>query len=179
MGAAAALVFLLLPATAKADGYRGAPFTAETWFGTEESMQLRYRIYVGEKGYRLESVKRAEGPDIIIAQFEVPQFVYIDLDTGTVNFQPIGDEDWGRFHGIACADFEYRKRLGDGEVSGRNAEVWKCIGSKRYRSDTRIWWDPSLRYQIRSDEQGYITEVRNIEEGEPDPSLFDVPAAAN
>lgn len=95
--------------TAGADGYRGAPFSAEAWFGPDGALELRYKLYVGAKGYRLEAVRPIEGPDIIIAQFAVPQFVYIDLNTGSVNFLPMGENDWGRFHGIACADFEYRK----------------------------------------------------------------------
>jgi len=172
-----------LPATvagpAAADGYKGAPFSAEAWFGTEDAMEPRYRLFVGATGYRLESIKPVEGPDVIIAQFAVPQFVYIDLDTGAVNLLPMGEDDWGRFHGIACADFEYRKSLGAGKVGDRATEIWQCLGSTRYAPDTKIWWDPALRYQIRSDEQGYITELRNIQPGDPDPTLFQSPPAAN
>lgn len=170
---------LAWPGTAAADGYKGVPFSAEAWFGPEGAMVLRYKLYVGAKGYRLEAEKPVEGPDIIIAQFAVPQFVYIDLDTGTVNLLPMGENDWGRFHGVACAEFEYRKNLGAAEVGGRATEVWQCIGSTRYMPDTKIWWDPALRYQTRSDEQGYITELRNIRPGEPDAALFDAPAAPN
>lgn len=165
--------------TAAAEGYRGVPFSAEAWFGTPDALELRYRLYVGAGGYRLESVSLVNGPDIIIAQFTAPQFIYIDLDNGSVSFLPMGEDDWGRFHGIACADFEYRKDLGAAEIAGRATEVWQCIGSKRYMPDTQIWWDPALRYQLRSDEQGYITELRNIKPGEPDAALFDAPAARN
>ena len=165
--------------TAGADGYRGTPFSAEAWFGPDGALELRYKLYVGAKGYRLEAVRPLEGPDIIIAQFTVPQFVYVDLNTGSVNFLPMGENDWGRFHGIACADFEYRKKLGAAEVEGRTTEVWQCIGSKRFMPDTRIWWDPALGYQVRSDEQGYITELRNIKPGEPAAGLFDTPSARN
>lgn len=171
---------ILIPAKyAMADGYRGAPFSADVWFGTEDSMQLRYRMHVGKAGYRLEAIKPVDGPDIIIAQFGVPQFVYIDRDTGAVNLLPMGEDDWGRFHGVACADFEYRKRLGTEEVSGRKTEVWQCIASRRYAPDTKIWWDPALHFQIRSDEQGYIKELRAIKPGEPDQALFETPAANN
>lgn len=165
--------------TATADGYKGAPFSAEAWFGPDGALEPRYKLYVGARGYRLEAVKPIEGPDIIIAQFAISQFVYIDLNTGSVNFLPMGENDWGRFHGIACADFEYRKKLGAAEVGGRATEVWQCIGSTRYMQDTKIWWDPALRYQVRSDEQGYITELRNIRPGEPDAALFDAPVARN
>lgn len=166
-------------AAAAAEGYKGYPFSAEAWFGSEGALELRYRLYVGAGGYRLESVKPVDGPDIIIAQFAVPQLVYIDLDTGTVNFLPMGDGDWGRFHGIACADFEYRKKLGAAEIAGRATEVWQCIASTRYVPDTRIWWDPALQYQVRSDERGYITELRGIKPGEPAATLFDAAAARN
>ena len=166
---------LSLGGAAAADGYRGQPFSAEAWFGTEDTLELRYRLYVGSVGYRLEAISPIQGPDIIIAQFAVPQFIYVDIDTGSVNFLPMGDDDWGRFHGIACADFEYRKPLGNGEAGGRPAEIWQCLGSTRYAPDTKIWWDPELRYQIRSDEQGYITELRNIVPGEPNPDLFLAP----
>lgn len=175
----AAVATCVWTGTARADGYVGVPFSAEAWFGTDGALELRYKIYVGGSGYRLEAVKPINGPDIIIAQFSVPQFVYIDLDTGSVNFLPMGEGDWGRFHGIACADFEYRKKLGNEDIAGRSTEVWQCIGSTRYMPDTKIWWDPALRYQVRSDEQGYITELRNINPGEPDASLFDAPAARN
>ncbi len=165
--------------TAGADGYRGTPFSAEAWFGPGGALELRYKLYVGARGYRLEAVRPLEGPDIIIAQFDVPQFVYIDIDTGSVNFLPMGENDWGRFHGVACADFEYRKKLGAAEVGGKATEVWQCIGSTRYMPDSKIWWDPALRYQVRSDEQGYITELRSIEPGEPAAELFDTPSARN
>lgn len=174
-----AVAVLAWAGVAMADGYRGVPFSAEAWFGTEGALELRYRLYVGAGGYRLESIKPAEGPDIIIAQFGESRFVYVDLNTGAVNFLPMGENDWGRFHGIACADFEYRKRLGDAELAGRAAEVWQCIGSTRYMPDTKIWWDPALRYQVRSDEEGYVTELRNINPGEPDATLFQTPAARN
>ena len=179
-GIVAVAAFAWAGATA-ADGYKGSPFSAEAWFGSEGALELRYRLYVGTGGYRLESVNPAEGPDIIVAQFATPQFVYIDLDTGTVNFLPMGDKDWGRFHGIACADFEYRKKLGAAEIAGRATEVWQCIASTRYMPDTKIWWDTALRYQVRADERGYITELRgiNIKAGEPDATLFDAPAARN
>lgn len=170
---------LMCSGSSLADGYRGAPFSAEVWFGTDNAMELRYRMHVGSTGYRLESLKPVDGPDVIIAQFGVPQFVYIDRDTGAVNLLPMGDDDWGRFHGVACADFEYRRKLGTDEVSGRPVEVWQCLASKRYAPDTKIWWDTALRYQVRSDEQGYIKELRAIKPGEPDPSLFEAPAANN
>ena len=173
------LAALVWPGLASADGYRGQPFSAEAWFGTEETLELRYRLSVGTTGYRLETVRPVQGPDIIIAQFAVPQFIYIDLDNGSVNFLPMGDDDWGRFHGVACADFEYRRRLGDGDVAGRPAEIWQCIGSTRFKPDTKIWWDPVLGYEIRSDEQGYITELRNIVPGEPDAALFQPPGTGN
>ena len=177
--AAAVTAACIWTGTAGANEYRGAPFSAEAWFGPDGALELRYKLYVGARGYRLEAVKPVEGPDIIVAQFAVPQFVYIDLDTGSVNFLPMGESDWGRFHGVACADFEYRKKLGDTEFAGRAAEVWQCIGSTRYMPDTKIWWDPALRYQVRSDEQGYITELRDIKPGEPDATLFETPAARN
>lgn len=164
-------------AVAAADGYHGQPFSAEAWFGTEQTLEFRYKLYVGSSGYRLEAINPIQGPDIIIAQFAVPQFIYVDRDTGAVNFLPMGEDDWGRFHGVACADFQYRKPIGNGEVAGRPAEIWECIGSTRYAPDTRIWWDPELRYQIRSDEQGYITELRNIVPGEPNPDLFLAPGS--
>lgn len=164
---------------AVADGYKGAPFSAEAWVGSDEALELGYKFYVGSAGYRLETIKPVEGPDIIIAQFAARQSIYIDLNTGSVNFLPIGENDWGRFHGIACADFEYRKKLGAEKLGGRDTEVWQCISSTRYAQDTKIWWDPALRYQVRSDEQGYVTELRNIMPGEPDPALFDLPAARN
>lgn len=165
--------------TADADGFRGAPFSADAWFGPDGALELRYKIYIGANGYRLEAVEPIEGPDVIIAQFAVPQFVYIDLNTGSVNFLPMGESDWGRFHGIACADFEYRKKLGAATLEGRATEIWQCIGSTRFMADTTIWWDPALGYQVRSDEQGYITELRNIKQGEPDAALFEIPAAPN
>lgn len=171
--------FSLPAAPALADGYMGAPFSADAWFGTEGAMELRYRMYVGSMGYRLESVNPSDGPDIIIAQFSVPQFVYVDTDTGSLNFFPMGEDDWGRFHGVACADFEYRKRLGEGEQEGRKTEVWQCLGGAQGRPDMKIWWDPALKYQVRADEQGYITELRNVRPGEPNPALFQTPAASN
>ena len=176
VAAAIAVTALLWAETAGAEGYRGAPFSAETWFGTEDALELRYNLYIGKHGYRLESINPVEGPDIIIAQFTVPRFVYIDVNTGAVNFLPMGENDWGRFSGIACADFEYRQQLGTAELSGRAVEIWQCIGSKRYKPDTRIWWDPVLLYQVRSDEEGYITELRNIRPGNPDAALFEIPA---
>ena len=175
----AAMAAVAWPGAAGADGYIGVPFSAEAWFGPEGALKLRYKLYVGRDGYRLEAVKPINGPDIIIAQFTVPQFVYIDLNTGSVNFLPMGEGDWGRFHGIACADFEYRKKLGDEEIGGRLTEVWQCIGSTRYMADTKIWWDPALRYQVRSDEQGYVTELRSIIPGEPPAALFEVPGTRN
>lgn len=179
VGGVAVWVACLWAEQAEAGEYRGTPFSAEAWDGTDQTLELRYKLYVGSAGYRLEATRSVQGPDIIIAQFAAAQFIYVDIDTGAVNFLPMGEDDWGRFHGIACADFEYRKRIGDGDVAGRPTEIWQCIGSRRYKPDTKIWWDSSLGYQIRSDELGYITELRNIVTGEPDPALFQPPGTDN
>lgn len=172
------LAVMLFALPAAAGEYAGASFTAESHVGYDGALSYRYRVSLGRAGYRLEAVSPVEGPDVILARFAEEIFVYIDRDSGAVNSFAMGDADWARFSGVPCADYAGRELLAREPVAGRPTEKWRCIGSPRYAPDATVWWDPALKFQLRVEEDGFVTEFRNIRLGEPDPLLFALPEGA-
>lgn len=68
-------------------------------------------------------------------------------------------------------------KVGAEKVNGRNTEKWQIVmsqGDQKLRSV--VWVDRGLGMPVREElPGGYVRELRDIQEGPQDPSLFEVP----
>ncbi|MGF1613334.1 MAG: hypothetical protein ACFCVA_05280 [Gammaproteobacteria bacterium] len=78
----------------------------------------------------------------------------------------------GKQKGLTCNE------VGAERINGRNTEKWEIVvaeGGREMRSV--VWVDRGLGVPVREElEGGYVRELRDIQEGPQDPSLFQVPA---
>jgi hypothetical protein len=146
----AILVLCLGPGAVQAAGYEGPGLTAD--------------IYIGFHGTLQPMMQLPEG-----IQFEV------FLDRRRAYRERMGEEQLATARGEFCSGFATKTMTGTKTVSGRKTEVWSCKGAAD-GPDQMVWWDPELKAEIRKSRGGLVVELRNIEIGQPDPALFELPA---
>ena len=66
------------------------------------------------------------------------------------------------------------KKVGVEEVNGRTCDHWEI--THKDGTVSNIWVDQKLHFPIKSVSEGTTFELSNIKEGEPDASMFQVPA---
>jgi hypothetical protein len=69
--------------------------------------------------------------------------------------------------GVTC------KKLGVEQVNDRTCDHWQITDKKGKVSN--VWIDQKLHFPIKSVSEDSTRELSNIEEGEPDASLFQIP----
>lgn len=160
----------------QAAGYEGPGLTADVYMGFQSTPQPAMRIYLGATGSRLEPFSRADHePDFLIARLAEAAQYEVYLDRRRAYKTRMEEDELASARGEFCADFASRTKAGAETVSGRKTEVWNCAGSADGPNQV-VWWDPVLKVEIRKERAGFVIELRNIQIGQPDPRLFDVPA---
>jgi hypothetical protein len=160
---------------AQAAGYQGPGLTADVYMGFQGTPQPVMRIYLGAPGSRLEPFSRADHePDFLIARLAEGAQYEVYLDRRRAYKTRMEEDELASARGKFCSDFASRSRVAAETVSGRKTEVWNCAGSAD-GPDQVVWWDPVLKAEIRKERAGFVLELRNIEVGQPDPRLFDLP----
>lgn len=171
------------------------PFSADMRIGAggveEKALNLAHfmegRLYVGNKGLRTEMSVEPYGPAVLITDFGdqrtqvlIPkQQVYLELKISSLDgaglgllrrLQPLSDPSnpCSGQEGSTC------KNIGVEEVNGRASDHWEITESTG--TAYSLWVDEMLRFPIKIS-QGSTLELTNIQEGEPDASLFQVPAS--
>ena len=66
------------------------------------------------------------------------------------------------------------KKIGVEEVSGRTCDHWEM--TDKQGKVANIWIDQKLHFPIKTVSAGLDMLLTNIKEGEPDASLFQIPA---
>ncbi|UCH73340.1 MAG: hypothetical protein JSU82_13440 [Rhodospirillales bacterium] len=172
----AAGAFCGMIGAAEAADYKGPGLTADVYMGFQGSSQPVMRMYLGTSGARLEPFSRADDePDFLIARLSEEAQYEVYLDRRRAYRTRMEADELASARGEFCADFASRTKTGSETVSGRRTEVWQCSGATD-GPDQVVWWDPVLLAEIRKDRAGLVIELRNIEVGQPDPRLFNVPA---
>ena len=67
------------------------------------------------------------------------------------------------------------KKIGVEEVSGRTCDHWEI--TDKQGKVANIWIDQKLNFPIKTVSQDSTMLLSNIQEGEPDPSLFEIPSS--
>lgn len=161
---------------AHAAGYEGPGLTADIYMGYQGTLHPMMRVYLGAAGSRLEPFNPADdGPDLYITRLSEGVHFEIFLDRRRAYKERMEAGELATARGEFCSGFATRSKTGTETVSGRKTEIWNCKGAAD-GPDQVVWWDPVLKAEIRKARAGLVVELRNIEIGQPDPRLFDVPA---
>lgn len=165
---------------ASAGQYAGPGFSAEIWLdlGTGEYQEAG-RIYVDRIGVRMEVSPM--GPKVVnLMIWDAPTVYHLRPDLGLYYEEPSRMPDTG-FTGEPCYDYSNGEKLGLETANGGSTEKWRCTGQLRAPSgvpvDATRWHNRELNFWVREvTDRGAAMELRNIEIGRQEPSLFEIPA---
>lgn len=180
---AASLGLLLAAAnSASADSYEGPGFSGAVWM-SEDGSQVEHigAIHVGETGFLMNM--QAQGQRVSsLFKWESETVWSIMHDQKMYMEIPPEKSGWQQYEAGPCFGFEGGEKVGSETVNGRSAEKWRCTGQTMVPngeppSDATVWYDPELQFGIKTvADNGSVFEVRDIEVGEQDPSMFEIPS---
>ena len=182
ISAAAATLLLGTAYTANADGYGGPGFFGSAWFGENGTAPEQLgSVHVGAAGFVMNM--EAQGQKVsslikwdskIVWSLMHDQKMYMEI--------PPEQSGWEPYEAKACSGYENGKKQGSETINGRAAEEWRCTGQKmvpdgEQPSDAVVWYDPELEFEIKIvEDNGNVFEIRDVEIGAQDASLFKIPA---
>ncbi len=188
---AAALLFLQL---ALAQAPMGpAPFSADMQMTSTRNSagprDMNGKIYFGQGHMRMDMLGGGPGggQSIIITDFKTQttdilmpaQHMYMEHQAGEMpgrrhmawsDIKPLADP-----HNPCAADPGTTcKNMGVEDVNGRTCDHWQITDKEGKVSN--VWVDQKLHFPIKTVTQDSTWVLTNIKEGEPDASLFQIPA---
>lgn len=180
---AAAAVFLLGSTyTANAGNYDGPGFSGTVWFteggGKVEQMGT---IHVGETGFLMNMESQGQKVSSL-AKWNTDVVVTLMHDQKMYMEIPPEQSGWEPYESKACMGYENGEKQGAETVNGHSTEKWRCTGQTmvsegQAATDATIWYDPELKFQIKTiEDNGNVFEVRDIQIGAQDASMFKIPA---
>lgn len=183
------LAFLSLLPWAVAQAPNLTPFSADTQYtsnrGPNGSMEMTGKIYVDQTHMRMDVQAARGGEHIMItnlatktADMLMPaQKMYMEFNTDKQRMRGPGMPD---VHPLdpsnPCAgqaDLTC-KNLGPDQVDGRTCTHWQI--TRKGGEVTNAWVDQKLSFPIKVIDQNGTWQLTNIHEGQPEASLFEVPA---
>lgn len=180
--AAAAALFLGVAGSAAADVYNGPGFSGTVWMaenggpvkqlGTMNVGGGGFLMSMETQGQRVSSLIKWETENVWSLLHD--QRMYMEI--------PPEQSGWEPYEAKACVGYDGGEKLGSETLGGRATEKWRCTGQRMVPqgekpSDATVWYDPDLEFAIKSaDDNGSVFEIRDIEVGAQDPSMFEVPA---
>ena len=169
------------------------PFSADMEFtssrGASSMHEMSGKVYVNHEHMRMDMNSGGPaGGAVTITNFATKtmdmlmpaQRMYMEFnsDQGMVarrpgmapNIKPMADPDnpCAGDSGMTC------KNLGVEEVNGRSCDHWQMTDKDGHVINS--WVDQKLHFPIKSVTQDTTWQLTNIKEGEPEASLFEVPA---
>jgi len=184
-----ATLLFVVQATAQMMGPQ--PFSADatysgTGHGPRGATEMEGKMYFGHNHMRMEMQAGPRGGSIMIVDFKTKVTDMLMPDQ-QMYFEHRADDTNMRRPGMAtlkpyadpsnpCANEEgwTCKNLGTEEVNGRICDHWQI--TTKDGKVTNAWVDKKIHFPIKSVTPDGTWELSNIKEGEPDASLFQVPA---
>ncbi len=187
----ATLLFLVQVSAAQMMGPQ--PFSADATFsgtahGSREATEMQGKMYFDRNHMRMEMEAGPRGGMVMISNFQT-KVVDMLMPSQQMYFEHRMDENSNMRRPGAppsikpfadpsnpCANDEGAtcKNLGTETVNGRVCDHWQ-ITSKDGKV-TNAWVDKKIHFPIKSVTPDGTWELSNIKEGEPDASLFQIPA---
>lgn len=168
------------------------PFSADmqvssTHGGSSSMQQMNGKVYVSREHMRMDMEGGPHGGVSIITNFATKttdtlmpaQHMYMESTAdqammarrpGMPSIKPITDPSnpCANQEGVTC------KNLGTEEVNGRTCDHWQMTDKNGKVSNS--WIDQKLHFPIKTTSADSSWELTNIKEGQPDASLFEIPA---
>ena len=184
-------MLLLLQVMAAQVAMQPQPFSADMQFsstrGGEAAREVTGKMYFGSGHMRMDMQGGPRGGAIIITDFKsqitdilMPeQHMYMEHKAGemagrrpgmTPDIKPLRDPS----NPCAGEDGTTCKKVGVEEVNGRTCDHWQVTDKKGKVSN--VWVDQKLHFPIKTVSEDSTWQLSNIKEGEPSPSLFQIPA---
>ncbi len=160
-----------------------APFSASfsTTYAGEPNVVNKGRVFVDEKGVRIETVENGEPTVFIYSFIEGESWVLIPQKKVFMQFGNTGRQEAKAPKGpqdiiatVPCEDYKSSRRLGVETIRGRKAEKWACVNPDK--SWAYEWFDKRLKVIVRQESStGSVFELYDVAEGPQPPGLFTVP----
>ena len=167
------------------------PFSADMQFssthGGSATRDMTGKMYFGSDHVRMDMQGGPRGGAIIITDIKTQvsdilmpeQHMYMENKAGemagrrsgmTPNIKPLPDP------GNPCANEEGMtcKKVGVEEVNGRTCDHWQITDKNGKVSN--VWIDQKIHFPIKTVSDDSTWTLTNIKEGEPSPSLFQIPS---
>ncbi|MGC2110118.1 MAG: DUF4412 domain-containing protein [Candidatus Korobacteraceae bacterium] len=182
------LTFLLLLPWAVAQQL--TPFSADIQFTSNRNPntphEMNGKMYVDSGHMRMEMQGGPRGETVMINNFAthtadmvlVEQKMYMEYNTeqrrmrgpGMPDIHPYRDPSnpCGQEAGLTC------KKVGVEQVNGRTCDHWQM--TDKSGKVTNVWIDQQLHFPIKNVSEDGTWQLTNVREGEPEASLFQVPA---
>jgi len=188
---AGSAVLLLLQLAPAQMGMGPAPFSADMQMSSGRNaggaQEMNGKIYFGNQHMRMDMQGGPHGQSIVITDFKtkttdilMPQNqMYMEYRADQMpgrRPQAWSDVKPLRDPSNPCADEEGTtcKKVGVEQVNGRTCDHWQVTNKNGKVSD--VWIDQKLHFPIKTVSPDSTWELTNIKEGEPDASLFQIPA---
>jgi hypothetical protein len=181
--AAAAAVFMLGSAyTANAENYGGPGFAGTLWLtGESGKVEQMGTVHVGRAGFLMNMAAQGQKVSSLI-KWDSETIWSLMHDQKMYMEIPPEQSGWEPYENNPCTGYENGEKQGSETVNGRATEKWRCTGEKKVlegdaADDTTVWYDPELEFLVKSvDDDGEVFEVRDVQVGAQDASMFEVPA---
>lgn len=181
IAAVAGSISIAATAMASAENYSGPGFSGTVWMSEHGAeVQKLGDVHVGEVGFLMNM--QAQGQRVsslikweseIVWSLMHDQRMYMEL--------PPEQTGWEPYENRPCVGYRNGEKVGAETVNGRSTEKWRCTGQTmapqgEQPSDATVWYDPDLEFEIKTvDDSGAVFEIRNIEIGAQDASMFEIP----
>lgn len=185
LGALAAMIIGIGGTLAAGAGeYSGPGFSGIAWHGENGTADQEIGfMYVDGPGFRMET--QQDGQRVAVLAYWNQQTTFTLMPDQQM-YMEIPAEQTGStaadFDGQPCDGYENARQIGSETVNGRATEKWRCSGELEpmpgeQAADSTSWFDPELGFPLREvKDNGDAFEVRDIEVGRQDDSLFEIPA---
>jgi hypothetical protein len=173
----------------------GQEFSADVVSQKSDNAGMK-KVYAGKNKVRFEvqGANPAMGPSAIIYDDAQHKYIvvmaerHMYMDAPVTMVRPLMQHFW-RVDDVNDACPEWKKtaeetgtvknwgsctKIGSDTVNGRSAVKYEGVSSKGEKS--HYWLDTKLRCVVKTDEGAGGFELRNIQEGSQESSLFEVPA---
>jgi Domain of unknown function (DUF4412) len=186
----AATVLVLMQLAAAQAAMQPQPFSADMQFSSSRSggmtRDMTGKMYFGSGHVRMDVQGGTRGGSVIITDFKTQvtdilmpeQHMYMEHKSGEMaghrpgmmpSIKPFDDPDnpCAGENGMTC-------KVGVETVNGRTCDHWQITDKNGKVSN--VWIDQKLHFPIKTVGEDSTWELSNIQEGEPNASLFQIPS---
>ena len=183
---AAALAVLVLSWAAAGFAQKVNDFTADqVTLGADGKTLAQSKVYFSGGKMRIDDAMPQSGSKlIVISRGDLKKMYMINAEKNTYTESEIDEND---FAGLAMSHVKNRKEkaLGEETVNGyrcakKEIEAQVEVMGFKSASRTVVWQSPKFGMPLRTrNENGQVTELRNIREEKPAAALFEVPTGCS